>query len=82
MEASIRERFGKGVFRKTIPEPIRFREAWSWSRPIMVDCRPGPTLVGLAEDGLRDALDKLDKKRGHPFPRREKGLNGGRAVGS
>jgi len=82
VEASIRGRFGKEVLRETTPEPIRFREAWSWSRPITVDCRPGLTLVGLAEDGLRDALGKLDKKRGQPFPRREKDLKGGRPVGS
>ena len=42
----------------------------------------GLTLAGLAEDTLRNALAGLEKKRGEPFPRREKDLKGGRPVGS
>ena len=29
---------------------------------------PGATLEGLVEEALRDAVDKLEKKRGKPFP--------------
>ncbi len=51
----------------------RLRNAVYWS--------PGLTLAELAETSLRDALSALEKKRGKPFPQREKDLKGGRPVG-
>ncbi len=51
----------------------RLRNAVYWS--------PGLTLAELAETSLRDALSALEKKRGKPFPPREKDLRGGRPVG-
>ncbi len=52
----------------------RLRNAVYWT--------PGLTLAELAETALRDAVATLEKKRGEPFPRREKELVGGRPIGS
>jgi hypothetical protein len=41
---------------------------------------PGLTMAGLAELALRDALDKLEKKRGESFPNREGQLKYGRPI--
>jgi len=43
---------------------------------------PGLTLAAIAEAGLRAEVRRLEKKRGEPFPRREKDLVGGRPIGS
>jgi hypothetical protein len=41
---------------------------------------PGLTLAGLAEDALREAVDKLESARGEPFPARQRELTGGRPL--
>jgi hypothetical protein len=41
---------------------------------------PGLTLAGLAEDALREAVDKLEHARGEPFPPRQHELTGGRPL--
>ncbi|MBL8763360.1 MAG: hypothetical protein JNM07_03725 [Phycisphaerae bacterium] len=52
----------------------RLRDAVYWT--------PGLTLAELAEDALRGAIDRLEKTRGQPFPRRAGKLKGGRPIGS
>ena len=41
---------------------------------------PGLTLAGLAEKALADALRKLEKGAGNPFPERTHELRGGRPM--
>jgi hypothetical protein len=41
---------------------------------------PGLTLAGLSEDALRKAVDRLEKERGEPYPRRRSELKGGRPL--
>lgn len=41
---------------------------------------PGLTLADLAAQALSDALDRMEKKRGEPFPRRKADLKGGRPM--
>jgi hypothetical protein len=41
---------------------------------------PGLTLAGLAETAFVEALHKLEKTNGGPFPRRKADLKGGRPV--
>jgi hypothetical protein len=41
---------------------------------------PGLTLAGLAEEALAQAVDKLEKERGEPFPPRQAELKGGRPL--
>jgi hypothetical protein len=41
---------------------------------------PGLTLATLAEEAIRDALDRIEKERGEPFPPRKRALKTGRPV--
>lgn len=41
---------------------------------------PGLTLADLAAQALRDAVDRLEKKRGEAFPPRKSELKGGRPM--
>jgi hypothetical protein len=41
---------------------------------------PGLTLADLADEALKDAVDKLEKKRGERFPPRASELKGGRPI--
>jgi hypothetical protein len=41
---------------------------------------PGLTLADLAAEALSGALEKLEKKRGEPFPARTSELKGGRPM--
>ncbi|HOK54645.1 MAG TPA: hypothetical protein PLZ21_00040 [Armatimonadota bacterium] len=41
---------------------------------------PGLTLAGLAEQAFTEALERLEQKRGEPFPNRTEELRGGRPV--
>lgn len=41
---------------------------------------PGQTLAGLAETALTEAIDKIESKRGEPFPHRHQELKGGRPI--
>ncbi len=36
MVERLRERFGKTVYRSTVRETVRLREAWSFSKPVTV----------------------------------------------
>jgi hypothetical protein len=62
--------------RLTVHLPInlidRLKNAVYWT--------PGLTLAGLAEATLREAIDKLEKERGEPFPPRTRELTGGRPL--
>jgi chromosome partitioning protein len=42
VEERLRERFPKIVFRATIPDSVRFREAWSYSKPITTYAASSP----------------------------------------
>lgn len=42
--------------------------------------KPGLTLASLAEQALREYLDKLESEQGEPFPQREHELKGGRPI--
>jgi len=50
----------------------RAKDAVYWS--------PGLTLAGLAEEAFVDALTRLEKKHGGPFPPRKGELKGGRPM--
>ena len=39
---------------------------------------PGMTLASFAEEFMEVAVDKIEKKRGKPFPQRSQELKGGR----
>ncbi len=41
---------------------------------------PGLTLADLAAQALTDAVDRLEKKKGEPFPPRKADLKGGRLM--
>ena len=41
---------------------------------------PGLTLADLAAQALTDAVDRLEKKKGEPFPPRKAELKGGRPM--
>lgn len=41
---------------------------------------PGLTIAGLTEEALVEAVHKMEKKRGEPFPKREKEISAGRPV--
>jgi len=41
---------------------------------------PGATLSGLVEDAILREVDRLEKRRGEPFPRREVKLKTGRPM--
>lgn len=41
---------------------------------------PGLTLAGLAEGAFLDALERMEKKNGKPFPKRKADLKGGRPI--
>ena len=41
---------------------------------------PGLTLAGMAEKALADAVAKMEKKAGKPFPKRKHELRGGRPM--
>ena len=41
---------------------------------------PGLTLADMAAQALTDAVDRLEKKKGEPFPRRKAELKGGRPM--
>ena len=41
---------------------------------------PGLTLAVFAEESLKEALDRFEKKREEPFPQRESELKGGRPL--
>jgi hypothetical protein len=61
----------------TTPFPVelieRARNAAYWDRL---------TLAGIIVDALADALDRMEKERGEPYPPRKGDLRGGRPVGS
>jgi hypothetical protein len=60
----------------TTPFPVdlieRARNAAYWDRL---------TLTGIIVQALTDALDKMEKERGEPYPPRASELRGGRPVG-
>lgn len=41
---------------------------------------PGLTLAGLAEEAFTAAVERLERKRGEPFPPRKSELKGGRPL--
>lgn len=41
---------------------------------------PGLTLAQLTEEALKEALERLEKKRKEPFPKRQSELKAGRPV--
>ncbi len=45
-----------------------------------VDWTPGLTLVDLAEEALRETLERLQSQRGGAYPRRPKALKRGRPI--
>lgn len=51
----------------------RARDAAYWERA---------TLAGIIVEALSDALDRMEKERGEPYPPRKSELRGGRPVGS
>jgi hypothetical protein len=61
----------------TTPFPVelieRARDAAYWDRT---------TLAGIIVQALADALDRMEKGRGEPYPPRAGELRGGRPVGS
>jgi hypothetical protein len=61
----------------TTPYPVeliaRARDAAYWDRT---------TLAGILVQALADALDRMEKARGEPYPPRQSELRGGRPVGS
>lgn len=65
-----------GKERLTVHLPVdvidRARNAVFWT--------PGLTLAGLAERAFLEALEKLERSHGGPFPTREANLKGGRPV--
>jgi hypothetical protein len=70
------------------PEQKRAKERMTFHLPVDVMDRaknavywtPGLTLADLAGEALREAVDKLEKKNGKPFPHRESELKGGRPM--
>ena len=62
------------TFKITSETANRARNAVFWS--------PGLTMGELAEAALKEAVDRLERKRGEPFPPRQKDLKGGRRVRS
>lgn len=42
--------------------------------------KPGLTLASLAEQALREYIDKLEVEQGESFPQRERELKGGRPI--
>ena len=65
-----------GKERLTVHLPVdvidRAKDAVFWT--------PGLTLAGLAEKALLEALERLEKKNGGPFPPRTGALKAGRPV--
>jgi hypothetical protein len=61
----------------TTPFPVelieRARDAAYWDRT---------TLTGIVVQALADALDRMEKGRGEPYPPREGELRGGRPFGA
>jgi hypothetical protein len=61
----------------TTPYPTdlieRARDAAYWERA---------TLAGIVVQALSDALDRMEKERGEPYPPRKSQLRGGRPVGT
>jgi hypothetical protein len=61
----------------TTPFPVelieRARDAAYWDRT---------TLAGIIVQALADALDRMEKERGEPYPPRHGELRGGRPVGT
>jgi hypothetical protein len=41
---------------------------------------PGLTLAGLAEEVFQEAVERIEKERGEPFPPRKRELTGGRPL--
>jgi hypothetical protein len=41
---------------------------------------PGLTLADLAAESLTDAVNRLEKTKGEPFPKRKADLKGGRPI--
>ena len=52
----------------------------SLERPEQSARAPGLTLADLAAQALADAVDRLEKKKGEPFPPRKGELKGGRPM--
>lgn len=44
--------------------------------------REGETMAALAERGIRHELDRLERERGAPFPRRRRDPRTGRPLGT
>ena len=61
----------------TTPYPVELIERASnaayWDRT---------TLAGIIVQALADALDRMEKGRGEPYPPRQANLRGGRPVGT
>lgn len=53
---------------------VRENSGWGYDRT------PGLTLADLAAQALTDAVDRLEKKKGAPFPPRKADLKGGRPM--
>lgn len=68
--------------------PARRKERMTFHLPLEVIERvknavywtPGLTLADLAAEALREAVDRMERKRGEPFPPRKAELKGGRPM--
>jgi hypothetical protein len=71
-----------------VPEAKKAKERMTFHLPVDVMERaknavywtPGLTLADLAAEALSEAVDRLEKKRGHAFPSRASELRGGRPM--
>lgn len=74
---SAKDRVAKARYTLHLPVDLmeRVKNCAFWASPRV-------TLAGLAEAGIRNELERLEKKNGGPFKPRAKNLVGGRPIGS
>ena len=74
----VRDLTGQG-FAETVVGQV-FADVQRRGKLLLFSLSSGLTLAGMAEKALADAVAKMEKKAGKPFPKRKHELRGGRPM--